>query len=64
VALRSYTAWAARQIFLEKETGTIEAGKWADLAVWDRNPYSVPTSDLKDMKCTMTLYKGKVVFER
>ncbi len=64
VALRSYTAWAARQIFLEKETGTIEAGKWADLAVWDRNPYSVPTSELKDMKCTMTLYKGKIVFER
>jgi len=64
VALRSYTAWAARQIFLEKETGTIEAGKWADLAVWDRNPYSVPISDLKDMKCTMTFYKGKVVFER
>jgi predicted amidohydrolase YtcJ len=64
VALRSYTAWAARQIFLEKETGTIEAGKWADLAIWDRNPYSVPTSDLKEMKCTMTLYKGKVVFER
>jgi predicted amidohydrolase YtcJ len=64
VALRSYTAWAARQVFLEKETGTIEAGKWADFAVWDRNPYSVPASDLKDMKCTMTLYKGKVVFER
>jgi predicted amidohydrolase YtcJ len=64
VALRSYTAWAARQLFLEKETGTVEAGKWADLAVWDRNPYSVPTAELKDMKCTMTLYKGKVVFER
>jgi predicted amidohydrolase YtcJ len=64
VALRSYTAWAARQLFLEKETGTVEVGKWADLAVWDRNPYSVPTAELKDMKCTMTLYKGKVVFER
>jgi predicted amidohydrolase YtcJ len=28
VALRSYTAWAARQIFLEKETGTIEASPY------------------------------------
>jgi len=63
-ALKSYTIWAARQLFLEKETGTIEAGKWADLVVWDRNPYSVPTAELKDMKCTMTLYKGKVVFEQ
>ncbi|MBB5055405.1 hypothetical protein HDF16_000074 [Granulicella aggregans] len=63
-ALKSYTIWAARQIFAETETGSVETGKWADLAVWDRNPYAVPTADLKEMKCMMTLYKGKVVFER
>jgi predicted amidohydrolase YtcJ len=63
-ALRSYTTWAARQLFLEKETGSIEAGKWADLAIWDRNPYTIPTDDLKEMRCMKTLYKGKVVFER
>jgi len=63
-ALRSYTEWAARQLFLEKETGTVAVGKWADLAVWDRNPYAVSTAELKDMKCVMTLYKGAVVFER
>ncbi len=63
-ALRSYTIWAARQIFEEKQTGSIETGKWADLAVWDRNPYTVPTNALKDMRCEMTLYKGKIVFQR
>jgi predicted amidohydrolase YtcJ len=63
-AMRSYTVWAARQLFLEKETGTVAIGKWADLAVWDRNPYAVPTAELKEMKCLMTLYKGVVVFER
>jgi predicted amidohydrolase YtcJ len=63
-ALRSYTDWAARQLFLEKETGTVAVGKWADLAVWDRNPYAAPTAELKEMKCMMTLYKGTVVFER
>jgi predicted amidohydrolase YtcJ len=62
-ALRSYTQWSAHQLFLEKETGTVEPGKWADLAVWDRDPYSIPTSELKEMKCTMTIYKGKVVYE-
>ena len=62
-ALRSYTIWAARQIFEEKQTGSLEPGKWADLAVWDRNPYTVPTDSLKDMRCLMTLYKGKIVFE-
>jgi predicted amidohydrolase YtcJ len=62
-ALRSYTQWSAHQLFLDKETGTLEIGKWADLAVWDRDPYTVPTSEIKEMKCTMTLYKGKTVFE-
>jgi predicted amidohydrolase YtcJ len=62
-ALRSYTQWSAHQLFLDKETGTLEIGKWADLAVWDRNPYAIPTPEIKEMKCTMTLYKGRVVFE-
>jgi hypothetical protein len=35
-ALRSYTAWAARSLFLEDRIGSIEVGKDADLAVWDR----------------------------
>jgi predicted amidohydrolase YtcJ len=63
-ALKSYTIWAARQIFADKQTGSLETGKWADLAVWDRNPYAVATDSLKGMRCVMTLYKGKVVFER
>ena len=63
-ALRSYTIWAARQIFLEQQTGSVEIGKWADPAIWDRNPYTVETDALKDMHCMMTIYKGKVVFER
>ncbi len=62
-ALRSYTAWSARQLFLESKIGTIEPGKRADLAVWDRDIYSVPTADIKDMKCLMTLLDGEVVFQ-
>jgi len=63
-ALRSYTSWAARQLFLEKQTGSLEAGKSADLAIWDRDPYSVSTDRLKDMVCEMTLFRGKLVYER
>jgi predicted amidohydrolase YtcJ len=63
-ALRSYTLWAARQIFEEKNTGSLEPGKWADLAVWDRNLYAIPTESLKDMRCVMTFYEGNAVFER
>jgi len=60
-ALRSYTIWAAHQLFLENRTGSIETGKDADIAVWDRNMYTVPTDALKDLKCELTLFRGKVV---
>jgi predicted amidohydrolase YtcJ len=61
-ALRSYTAWAARLLFLEDEIGTLERGKRADIAVWDRDPYSVPPEQLKEMKCELTLLDGVVVY--
>jgi predicted amidohydrolase YtcJ len=61
-ALKSYTKWAARSIFLDHRIGSIEVGRDADLAVWDRNPYQVPTAALKDMRCELTLVRGRVVF--
>ena len=62
-ALRSYTIWAARQVFLEQRVGSLEVGKDADIAVWDTNPYAVPTADLKSLHCSMTLLAGKVVYK-
>ena len=62
-ALRSYTAWGARQMFLEDQIGTLEAGKRADIAIWDRNIYTIPTAQIKDMKCLMTLLDGEVVYQ-
>ena len=61
-ALRSYTIWSARQMFLEEKIGSIEVGKYADIAVWDRDPYTVPTTDIKDMVCELTLFDGRVVY--
>ena len=61
-ALRSYTAWAARTMFLDDRVGSLEAGKDADLAVWDRNPYGVAADALKDMRCELTMVRGRVVF--
>jgi predicted amidohydrolase YtcJ len=61
-ALRSYTAWAARQLFLEDKIGTIEPGKEADIAVWDHDLYTMPAADIKNLKCQLTLFAGRVVF--
>lgn len=62
-ALTSYTRWAAPLIRADN-SGTLAPGKAADIAVWDRNPYAVPTAAVKDMKADMTLFRGKVVYER
>jgi predicted amidohydrolase YtcJ len=62
-ALRSYTAWGARQLFLEDRIGSLEIGKDADIAVWDRDMYSMPAQELRNLKCMMTLLHGEVVFD-
>lgn len=64
VALKAVTIWAAHQMFLEKKIGSIEVGKYADLAVWDRDLYAVKTEQLRDMACELTVFNGKVVYER
>ena len=62
VALRSYTTWAAHQLFLDDEAGSLEPGKSADLAIWDDNPLTVAAPRLKDLHCLMTVFRGQVVY--
>jgi len=62
-ALKSYTIWAAHQLFLEDRIGSLEVGKDADIAVWDRNLYSIPSDDIKNIRCELTLLRGRIVFD-
>jgi hypothetical protein len=63
-ALNSYTRWAAPLIGAAGRTGTLTPGMAADIAVWDRDPTKVPTAAIKDMKADLTLFQGRVVYER
>ena len=60
--LRAYTINAARQVFLEQKVGSIEEGKLADIVLWDRDLYSIPVAELKDVKPVLTLLNGEVVY--
>ena len=54
-----YTIWAAEMQFAEKERGTIEAGKFADLTVIDRDYLLCPEDDIRRIEPVMTLVGGK-----
>jgi predicted amidohydrolase YtcJ len=62
-ALRSYTIWSARQMFLEKKIGSLEPGKYADIAVWSQDLYAAPLAAIKDLQCHMTLFEGRIVYQ-
>lgn len=62
-ALLAYTAAPAYGSFREKELGTIEAGKLADIIVLDRNLFAVPYEEIKEAKVVFTMVDGKVVHE-
>ena len=43
------------------DTGSIEVGKLADLAILDRNLFDIPPTEISDAKVLLTLFEGKVV---
>ena len=61
-ALRAFTldaAWAAHQ---EKELGSLEKGKLADFILVDRDMFSMPAEQIKDLKVLETWVGGEKVY--
>jgi predicted amidohydrolase YtcJ len=63
-AIRLYTAAPAFAEWQEKEKGTLEAGKLADLVVWDRDLLSVPEAEILSAEPLLTVVGGRIVYER
>lgn len=60
--LASYTINGAYLNFQEKETGSIEVGKAADLVVLDRNLFDVPSHEIHKVRTLLTVIDGKPVY--
>ena len=54
--------WAAEHLGKEKELGSIEVGKYADMAVLDRNYLQVRQDGLNEINVLVTILGGKVVY--
>ncbi|MFK7735647.1 MAG: amidohydrolase family protein, partial [Pirellulaceae bacterium] len=61
-ALLSYTLWPAMAAFQERELGSIEVGKRADLALWDRDLFTCEPKEILDAQVNATILNGEVVY--
>ena len=57
-ALKMITLNAAKQLGIDKRTGSIEVGKDADIAIWNAHPFSVYS------RVEMTMIEGETFFDR
>ncbi|MBI2283350.1 MAG: amidohydrolase [Bacteroidetes bacterium] len=59
--IRGMTIWAAKASFLEKEVGSLEAGKKADFILLDKDLMKVPETEILNVKVQATYLGGKKV---
>jgi predicted amidohydrolase YtcJ len=61
-ALRAYTWAGAYGNRMEDKVGTLESGKYADIAVFDRNLFRMPPEKWLDCENVLTLVNGEPVY--
>ena len=61
--LKAYTINAAYIMHQENITGSIEAGKFADLIILERNLYDIPSNEISEVRIMETIIEGKTVFK-
>ena len=61
-ALTAHTRSNAYLMFKEKDLGSIEVGKLADMVVLDRDYLTVPVGEIRDIKPVMTIVGGRLVY--
>jgi predicted amidohydrolase YtcJ len=63
-ALKMFTMSAAYAAFEEKDKGSIEIGKLADLTILTKDIMKIPEPEILQTTCAMTVIGGEVVYER
>jgi len=61
--LRAWTAGGSFDLEQLDDTGTLEVGKFADIAVFDTNVLAIDPRDARACTCCLTMLAGRVVFD-
>ena len=62
-AFAMHTTTAAWVGFEENDKGTLEVGKWADIAVLAEDPFEIQPERIKDLKVEMTIVGGEIKYQ-
>ena len=62
-ALLSYTLWPARAAFQEKQLGSLEKGKRADLVLWDTDLLNCKPTEILTANVELTIVAGAIVYQ-
>ncbi|HJW18524.1 MAG TPA: amidohydrolase family protein [Flavisolibacter sp.] len=63
-AIKGMTIWAAKSNFEEKEKGSLEKGKWADLIILDKDLMRVNAKEVLSTSVLTTIVGGETVYSK
>lgn len=63
-ALRGMTIWAAKSVFKEKEKGSLEVGKDADIVILNKDLLKAEKEQILKTKVIYTIMTGKIKYKR
>ena len=61
--LQAYTLHAAHALMMEKQIGSLEPGKFADMVLVDRDVLVVTPEELAQTRVLWTMFRGRIVYQ-
>jgi predicted amidohydrolase YtcJ len=62
-AMKMATTWASEYMLAEDTIGTLEPGKFADFTVLDRDFFTIPIEEVRQLEAVMTGLGGEIVYD-